>query len=146
MLNNNKRHGDIFNFAPYALFYIRFLRQMWTPKTEGKDEANRVQITLFRPLGAIFEEGIGKLSGCRSCFKSVICIMQALHRQLMDIHLVFLQVNFALNARVSQSSHFMILRTQAENKVFPQSAVFFIKLVQFSNRPFSGIELLLTFR
>ena len=58
----------------------------------------------------------------------------------------FLQVSFALNARVSRSPHLMILRTQAENKVFPQSAVFFIKLVQFSNRPFSGIELLLTIR
>ena len=27
----------------------------------------------------------------------------------------FLQVNFTLNARVSQGSHLMILRTQAEN-------------------------------
>ena len=104
ILNTNKRHRDRPKFlrtgifAPHALFCIRFLRQMWTPKTEGKDEANRVQLTLFRPLGAIFEEGIGKLSGCRNCPKGIICIMQAFNR-------------------VSQSYYSMILMKQAENKV-----------------------------
>ena len=49
-------------------------------KAEGEAHS-RVQLTLFRPLGAIFEEVIGKLSGCRSCFKGIICIMQALNRQ-----------------------------------------------------------------
>ena len=66
-LNNNKRYsvGCKFLgkgiFARHALFCIRILQQMWTPKTKGKDEAHRIQLNLIWPLIVIFEEKVGKL-------------------------------------------------------------------------------------
>jgi len=67
MLNNNKRYRDGFKFlrkgifARHALLCFRILQQMWTPKTKGKDEAHRIQLTLIWPLIAIFEEKVDKL-------------------------------------------------------------------------------------